>query len=229
MGVHVAGTEQRLVLHDEGRKLARVVGYPVGLFLVVAAVLIPPDERMKVLAAILGPGILMLSWSSDRRLRIEVTEQNITVVNIFSRDEIPWSELTDIKVDYNTTDEGNEYYLEFVTRAPIRGSQQIRGHAIYGTRDEAEKDRARILRTREPSTNDVASDAHAIATEDASDGPQTLSERLVFALVVALAFLFGFGIILIFVLDAMAGDWLIEHVPFWDELIGFYEWLGVQG
>jgi hypothetical protein len=45
-------------------------------------------------------------------------------------------------------------------------------------------------------------------------------------LVVALAFLFGFGIILIFVLDALAGDWLIEHVPFWDELIGFYEWLG---
>jgi hypothetical protein len=131
MGVHVAGTEQRLVLHDEGRKFARVVGYPVGLFLVVAAVLIPPDEGMKVLAAILGPGILMWSWSSDRRFRIEVTEQSITVVNIFSRDEIPWSELTDIKVDYDITDEGNEYYLEFVTRAPIRGSQRIRGHAIW--------------------------------------------------------------------------------------------------
>ena len=157
---------------------------------------------------------------------MEVTEQSITVVKIFSRDEIPWSELTEIEIDYEIVDDAMEYYLEFVTRAPIRGSRRIRPGAIYTTRDEAEKVRARILRTREPLTNDVASDAHAVATEDAGGRRRTLGEWLVLALVVASAFLFGFGIILIFVLDALAGDWLIDHVPFWDELIGFYVWLG---
>jgi hypothetical protein len=37
--------------------------------------------------------------------------------------------------------------------------------------------------------------------------------------------LFGLQVIFILVLDALAGDWLIDHVPFWDELIGFYDWL----
>ena len=46
-------------------------------------------------------------------------------------------------------------------------------------------------------------------------------------LLLAGTFVFGVGLMIILVLDLILGDWLIDHVAFWDELIGFYDDLGL--
>ena len=47
------------------------------------------------------------------------------------------------------------------------------------------------------------------------------------AFLVVFVFLFGLPAFLIVVLDALplVGDWLTAHVPFWDEVTDFYNWL----
>ena len=41
----------------------------------------------------------------------------------------------------------------------------------------------------------------------------------------------GLPAMLILVADELplVGDWLTEHVPFWDEVTGFYDWLYSYG
>ena len=50
---------------------------------------------------------------------------------------------------------------------------------------------------------------------------------LLLALLVVFVVLFGLPAFLIVVLDSLAlvGDWLTGHVPFWDEVTDFYDWL----
>lgn len=234
----MAENEQRFVVHTASRKFARVAVYPAGLFLVVAAIFIPADEPMKFVAALIGLPFLMWSWSVDQRRRVEVTERNVTIVNIFSRHEVPWSELTDIEIDFEENDKGTDYYyLAFVTP-----SRRIRANMPYDKGDELAKVRARILRAREPSANQAQSDGQAAVGAQLEhprrtvrqwlllggqlERPRrTVREWLELAFIAAFIVLLGLPVIFILVLDALAGDWLIDHVSYWDELIGFYDWL----
>ena len=52
-------------------------------------------------------------------------------------------------------------------------------------------------------------------------------DRLALVFVVVCVVLFGLPAFLIVVLDALplVGDWLTVHVPFWDEVTDFYDWL----
>jgi hypothetical protein len=47
------------------------------------------------------------------------------------------------------------------------------------------------------------------------------------AFVVVSVVIFGLPAFLIVVLDSLPviGDWLTAHVPFWDEVTDFYDWL----
>jgi hypothetical protein len=63
--------------------------------------------------------------------------------------------------------------------------------------------------------------AAASALRSESRVSDSLSGRCSF---VAVNFVFGLGLI-IFVLDLILGDWFVDHVAFWDEPIGFYDWL----
>lgn len=233
----MAETEQRFVVHTSNRKFARVAVYPAGLFLVVAAIFIPVDEPMKFVAALIGLPFLMWSWSVDRRRRVEVTEENVTIVNILSRHEVPWSELTDIEIDFEENDKGTDYYyLAFVTP-----SRRIRANMPYANGDELSKVRARILRAREPSANQAQSDGRAavgaqlerprrtvrqlLAPGAQLEPKRTVRQWLELAVMAGFIVLFGLPVIFILVLDALAGDWLVDHVSYWDELVGFYDWL----
>jgi Bacterial PH domain len=230
----VADTAQRFVVHAERRKFARFAGYPAGLFLVVAAIFIPADDPIKFIAALFGLPILMWSWSVDRRRRIEVTEQNVTVVNVFSRHEVPWSELTDIEIDVDKNDNGTDYYLAFVTP-----NLRIRANMPYDNGDELSKVRARILEAREPLAHHrggwlpkrpddpetVAPEVQGAVTDQLERRPRTVRHWLLLAFGGAFAVFLGLPALFALVLDALAGDWLIEHVPIWDEFIGFYDWL----
>jgi hypothetical protein len=234
-GVRVAETAQRFVVYPAKRKFARFAAFPAGLFLVVAAILIPTDDPTKFVAAVIGLPILMWSSTVIWRRRVVVTEQNVTVVNDFSRHEVPWSELTDIEIQIVKDSQGTDYFLAFVT--PTR---RIRASMSYDNEDEPSKVRARILEARDPLAHPrgrwvpkrpddpepVESDVQgAAATDQSGRRPRTVRDWLLFALVWTFAIFLGLPVIFALVLDALAGDWLIDHVPFWDELIGVYDWL----
>lgn len=59
----------------------------------------------------------------------------------------------------------------------------------------------------------------------------TVRDWLLLALIVVFVVLFGLPAFLIVVLDAvpLVGDWLTAHVPFWDEVTDFYNWLWSLG
>jgi hypothetical protein len=95
----MAETEQRFTLHARSRKIARIIGYPAGLGLLVAAVFGPFGDTsgdwflLRPICGLFGLIILLWAWATDRRRRIEVTEQHVTVVNSFSRYVVAWHEL----------------------------------------------------------------------------------------------------------------------------------------
>ena len=97
------------------------------------------------------------------------------------------------------------------------------------------KVRDRILHARELSPSEPQSDG-GIAVEGAAAVADRLGARLskfprlkgslVFTglvLLIAVNFVFGLGALIILGLDQIMGDWLLDHVPFWDELIGFFD------
>ena len=101
----MAETEQRFVLHARSRKLARIIGYPAGgLGLLAVGVFFMFGDTsdwwvMGVIFAYFALLTLLWTWSMDRRRRVEVTEQQLTVVNSFSRYVVAWHELSDIEFE----------------------------------------------------------------------------------------------------------------------------------
>jgi hypothetical protein len=91
-------------------------------------------------------GTLQWAWWADRRWRIEVTEQHVTVVNTYSRYVVAWHELSDIVLE----EIGIDYHrLAFVTP-----SRRIVAEAPTGSQSELMKVRDRVLHARELSLNE---------------------------------------------------------------------------
>jgi hypothetical protein len=233
----VAETEQRFILYARSRKAARIIGYPAGLGLLAAAFFGPFGDTsgdwffLRPVCGIFGLMILLFTCSVDRRRRIEVTEWQVTVVNTFSRYIVAWHELSDIEVEEIKAEGGWTAYhrLAFVTP-----SRRIAAEAPAGSRDAMMKVRDRILHARELSPKEPQSDvglavegAAAVADRFRDRFPRLTGALLFTVLVLALAFtvVFVIGPIIVLVLDLILGDWLVDHVPFWDELVGFYEYL----
>jgi hypothetical protein len=229
-------TEQRFTLHARSRKIARIIGYPAGLGLLAVAVVFPfgdTQDRWVVgtICALFGLITLLFTWSVDRRRRIEVTEWQVTVVNSFSRYVVAWQELSDIEFEEIQNQGGGTAYhrLAFVTPG-----RRIVAEAPAGSERALMKVRDRILHARELSPKEQQSDV-GIAVEGAAAVADRLGARLskfprlkeglIFTgavLLLAVSFVFGIGALIIFVLDLILGDWLADHVAFWDELIGFF-------
>jgi hypothetical protein len=159
-GVRVAETEQRFVLHARSRNIARIIGYPAGLGLLAAAVFFPfgdTQDRLVVgiICGLFGLITLVWTWSMDRRRRIEVTEQQVTVVNSFSRYVVAWHELSDIEFEEIQAQGGWTAYhrLAFITP-----NKRIVAEAPAGSERELMKVRDRILHARELSLNEPQSD-----------------------------------------------------------------------
>jgi hypothetical protein len=114
----VAETEQRFILRWSYRDLARNIGYPVGGLLLLVFIARPSGEAEDWWLLACGLAILLWTWFIDRRVRVEVTEQKVTVVNLFSRYEVPWSALHGIDlraVGFHSGGEPLIYCLDFVT------------------------------------------------------------------------------------------------------------------
>jgi hypothetical protein len=234
----MAVAEQRFTLHARSRNIARIIGYPAGVGLLAAAVFGPFGDTsgdwflLRPICGLFGLLTLVWAWSTDRRRRVEVTEQQVIVVNSFSRYVVAWHELSDIEFEEIKAEGGWTAYhrLAFVTP-----SRRIVAEAPAGSERELMKVRDHILQARELSLNEPQSDV-AIAVEGAAAVADRLGARLskfprlkgglVFTgvlLLLAVNFVFGVGLLIIFVLDLILGDWLVDHVAFWDELIGFFD------
>jgi hypothetical protein len=118
----MAETEQRFTLHARSRNIARIIGYPAGVGLLAAAVFFPFGDTQDrwvvgIICGLFGLIIFVWAWATDRRRRIEVTEQHVTVVNSFSRYVVAWHELSDIEFERIETEGGWTAYhrLAFVT------------------------------------------------------------------------------------------------------------------
>jgi Bacterial PH domain len=163
----VTETEQRFILRYRERNLARFIGYPVGGFLVLVAISGIPSvfstgEYWGLWSWIAGMGVSLLVWAwIVGRIRVEVTEQKITVVNPFTRYEVPWSALYGIELAVTAADQsGNQarhrYCLAFVTPS----KEVIRAWVPQGRLRVMTKVHARILRARGQSlANEPRSDA----------------------------------------------------------------------
>jgi hypothetical protein len=231
----MADTEQRFTLHARSRNIARIIGYPAGLGLLAAAVFGPFGDTsgdwflLRPICGLFGLLTLLWAWSMDRWRRIEVTEQQVTVVNSFSRYVVAWHELSDIEFERIENQAGGTAYhrLAFVTP-----SRRIVAEAPAGSQRELMKLRDRILHARELSPNEPQSDV-GIAVEGAAAVADRLGAKFprlkgglsgtVLVLSVAVTIVFGLPMMIIFGLDLIVGDWLVDHVAFWDELIGFYD------
>jgi hypothetical protein len=82
-----------------------------------------------------------------------------------------------------------------------------------------------VIPSRRAQCSAVASDVQGAATDQPERRPRTVRDWLLLAFFGAFAVFLGLPVIFILALDALAGDWLVDHVPFWGELIGFYDWL----
>jgi hypothetical protein len=227
-------TEQRFTLHARSRKIARIIGYPAGLGLLAAAVFFPfgdTQDRWVVgtICAFFGLLTLLFTWSVDRRRRIEVSEWQVTVVNSFSRYVVAWHELSDIEFERIENQGGGTAYhrLAFVTPG-----RRIVAEAPAGSQRVLMKVRDRILHARELSPKEQQSDV-GMSVEGAAAVADRLGARfprlkvgLAFTVVVlsaAFTLVFVIGPLIILGLDLILGDWLLDHVAFWDELISFYD------
>ena len=158
LGWRVAETEQRFVLRARSRIVTSVIGYPLGGCLAVLGIVGIPyavfegaGNDWTLFAGFAGFGLVILwnVWATNRR-RIMVTEQMVTVVQPFSRYEMPWSALSNIELDTQMT-KGWYYQLTFVTP-----TDRIVAQAPAGGRRVMTELRDRILRARpESPTNQV--------------------------------------------------------------------------
>jgi hypothetical protein len=259
-------TEQRFTLPARSRNIARIIGYPAAFGLLAAAVFFPfgdTQERWigRFFCALFGLLILVWAWATDRRRRIEVTEEHVTVVNSFSRYVVAWHELSDIEFEEIQTEGGwTAYYrLAFVTpsrrivaEAPAGSLPNPKDYARRAHRgedgtqapaprsSELMKVRDRILRARELSLNEPQSDVGQSDVGMTVEGAAVVADRLgarlskfprlkgglaytVVVLSAAFTLVFVIGPLITLVLELILGDWLADHVAFWDELFGFYE------
>jgi hypothetical protein len=240
----MAETEQRFTLHARSRKVARIIGYPAGLGLLVAAVFGPFGDTsgdwflLRPICGLVGLLILVWAWATDRRRRIEVTEQQVTVVNSFSGYVVAWHELSDIEFEEIKAQGGWTAYhrLAFVTP-----SRRIVAEAPAGSEPELMKVRDRILHARELSLNEPQSDVGQSDVDMTVEGAAAVADRLgtrlskfprlkgglaITVVVLSVAFTIFLGLaFIIFVLDLILGNWLVAHVAFWDELIGFSDFV----
>jgi hypothetical protein len=121
-GWGAAETEQRFTLYARSRNIARIIGYPAGLGLLAVAVFFSFGDTSdawwgRATFAFLGLVTLVWTWSMDRRRQVEVSEQQVTVVNAFFRYDVAWRELSDIEFEKIENQAGGTAFhrLAFVT------------------------------------------------------------------------------------------------------------------
>gem|GEM_PF-3511601 len=162
----------------------------------------------------------------------------------FGPSRFPWHELAAIEFEGVESDalSDMDYYevneLVFVRRDGYRvTSEAPRGGTRPGEYLFELRERLLAMRSvalegdREDSWPGYPTDHPQPPTDQPKRPSQTLRDWLLYALFGAVVVLFGLPAFLIVVLDSLSvvGDWLTVHVPFWDEVTDFFDWLWSDG
>ena len=171
---------------------------------------------------------------------VDADGDGVVVRNMFRAISIPWRELAAIEFEGVESDalSDMDYYevneLVFVRRDGYRVTSEAPGG---GTRpgEYLFELRERLLAMRSVALEGDREDSWPAYPIDQPEPPtdqpkrrsQTLRDWLLYALFGAVVVLFGLPAFLIVVLDSLpvVGDWLTVHVPFWDEVTDFFDWL----
>ena len=167
---------------------------------------------------------------------VDADDDGVVVRNMFRAISIPWRELAAIEfkgVDSEAI--SNMYYTLVFQRhdgsrvtAEAPGGGIEPGEYLFELRERLLAMRSVALEgDREDSWPAYPTDQPKPPTDQPKRRSQTLRDWLLYALFGAVVVLFGLPAFLIVVLDSLpvVGDWLTIHVPFWDEVTDFYDWL----
>ena len=184
---------------------------------------------------------------------LDADGDGVVVRNMFRAFSIPWRDLAAIEFqglggsigeswkDSEVWDISGWYYkLVFQRHDGSRVTAEAPAGRGTGPGEYLFELRERLLAMRSAASEDQEVDredswpaypAESHTQGAATDQPErqslTVGDWLQIAFFVVLVVLFGLPAFLIVVLDAvpLVGDWLTVHVPFWDEVTGFYDWL----
>ena len=182
---------------------------------------------------------------------LDADADGVVVRNMFRAFSIPWRDLAAIEFqglgggtgepwkDPEVWDISGWYYkLVFQRQDGSRVTAEAPAGRGTGPGEYLFELRERLLAMRSAADEDQEGDredswpaypaeshAQVAATDQPKRRSQTVRDWLGLAVFVVSVVLFGLPGFLILVLDLSAGDWLTVHLPFWDEVSGFYDWL----
>jgi hypothetical protein len=173
---------------------------------------------------------------------LDADGNGVVVRNTLRARSIPWRDLAAIEfkgVDSEAM--SNMYYtLVFERRDGSRVTAEAPAGRGIRPGEYLFELRERLLAMRSAAGEDQEGDredswpaypaesrVQGAATDQPKRRSRTVRDWLLYALFFVFIVLFGLPAFLIVVLDAVpvVGDWLTVHVPFWDEVTDFYDWL----
>jgi Bacterial PH domain len=173
---------------------------------------------------------------------LDADGDGVVVRNMFRARPIPWRELAAIEFKGVASQAGSNMYYNLVFQrrdgsrvtADAPGGGVKRGEYLFELRERLLTMRSATGENQEGDREDswpaypAGSHAQGAARDQPKRGPRTVGDWLKLAFIVVFIVLFGLPAFLIGgVLPAVpvVGDWLTVHVPFWDEVTDFYDWL----
>ena len=178
---------------------------------------------------------------------LDADGDGVVVRNMFRARSIPWSELAAIEfkgVDSEADEQHVLQTLVFERRDGSRVTADAPGGRGTGPGEYLFELRERLLAMRSAAGEDQEGDredswpaypaeshVQGAATDQPKRRSRTVRDWLLLAFIVVSVVLFGLPAFLIVVLDSLpvVGDWLTVHVPFWDEVTDFFDWLWSLG
>jgi len=178
---------------------------------------------------------------------LDADGNGVVVRNMFRATSIPWHELAAIEFKGVDSEAISDMYYQLIFQrhdgsrvtADAPGGGARPGEYLFELRERLLAMRSAALGyrqrgedregDREDSWPAYPAESHVqgAATGQPKRRSRTVRDWLLLAFLGAFVVLTGLPAFLIVVLDALPliGDWLTDHVPFWDEVTDFYDWL----
>ena len=173
---------------------------------------------------------------------IHADDNGIRIVNLFRTRRLTWDQVREIDFNESGWDAAGHNAIEWTLAFRTTTGQSVGSQFPRGDKDGVVgAARTTLLRMQaaalEASESDVGKDSwpaypadshvQGAATGQPKRRSRTMGDWLQLAFFVVFVVVFGLPAFLIVVLDALplVGDWLTAHVPFWDEVTDFYDWL----
>jgi Bacterial PH domain len=172
---------------------------------------------------------------------LDADGDGVVVRNTFRAISIPWRELAAIEFKGVDSEAMSNMYYQLVFQrhdgswvtADAPGGGIRPGEYLFELRERLLAMRSAADEDQEGDREDswpaypAESHVRGAATGQPKRRSRTVRDWLLLAFVGVSIVLTGLPAFLIVVLDALplVGDWLTDHVPFWDEVTDFYDWL----